>query len=67
LDLLEALIGLKIQALATNPRRKFKELGDIQALSEVKKDLDWNRIKDYADFFGVLELIEEIKINASYD
>ncbi len=57
----EDIIGLKIQALATNPKRKFKELGDIQSLSLSKKDLDWNQIKKYADLFAVWDVVNEIK------
>lgn len=57
----EDIIGLKIQALATNPARKFKELGDIQALSQTKFALNWERIKEYADLFGVWELLGQIK------
>lgn len=57
----EDIIGLKIQALATNPKRKFRELGDIQSLSQVKQQLDWERIKQYADLFGAWPLISEIK------
>ncbi len=57
----EDIIGLKIQALASNPKRKFRELGDIQALYVAKKQLDWERIKNYADLFGVWSLIKEIK------
>ncbi len=57
----EDIIGLKIQALASNPSRKFRELGDIQALCEIKKPLDWERIKKYADLFEVWPLINQIK------
>ncbi len=49
----EDIIGLKIQAYATNPKREFKEKADIQALAEIlDQKLDWNRIKEYADLFG---------------
>jgi hypothetical protein len=57
----EDIVGLKIQALATNPKRKFKDLGDIQALCQAKGEMDWNQIKEYADLFGVWDLISEIK------
>lgn len=56
----EDIVGLKIQALSTNPKRKFKELGDIQALCEAKKDIDWERIKQYADLFDTWPLIQQI-------
>ena len=57
----EDIIGLKIQALATNPKRKFKDLGDIQALCQATGKLDWKRIKTYADLFSVWDLMLEIK------
>lgn len=57
----EDIIGLKIQALATNPKRKFRDLGDIQSLCQVKGVVDWDRIKIYADLFGIWETIREIK------
>jgi predicted nucleotidyltransferase len=57
----EDIIGLKIQALATNPKRKFKDLGDIQALCQAKKDVNWETVKKYADLFDVWDLLEEIK------
>ena len=63
----EDIIGLKIQALATNPKRKFKELGDIQSLCQAKGRLDWDRIKQYAELFGVWDLIKEIQDNEKND
>lgn len=58
----EDIIGLKIQAFANNPKREFKEKADIQALIEVRgQQLDWNRIKEYADLFGKWAEIETIR------
>lgn len=48
----EDLIGLKIQSLANNAARRHKELADIESLLEMRKDLDWGRIREYFSLFG---------------
>lgn len=54
----EAIIGLKIQSYATNPRRSFKEKADIQALIE-RLSINWDEVKSYADAFGKwLDIVE---------
>lgn len=58
----EDLIGLKIQAYSGNPTRKSKELSDIQELAERLPNLDWEKVKFYADHFDewpTLELIQK--------
>lgn len=57
----EDIIGLKIQAAALNPARKFRDLGDIQALCQVNPNVDWDLIAKYAHLFGFWEMILEIK------
>lgn len=58
----EDLIGLKIQAYSTNPKREFKEKADIQALIErLHSQLNWEQIKGYADLFGKWDEIESIR------
>ncbi|NDG84326.1 MAG: hypothetical protein EBX52_04715 [Proteobacteria bacterium] len=47
----EDLIGLKIQAYSNDPKRKNKDLADIQELISLREDLDWEKIKTYADLF----------------
>ena len=63
----EDIIGLKIQALTNEPRRKFKELGDIQALCQIKKLVDWDRIQKYAELFNAWDIISEIKNGIARD
>lgn len=63
----EDIIGLKIQAMVADKSRKFKDLGDIESICRVKKDLDWDRIKKYADLFESWNVIKEIKDNAKDD
>lgn len=57
----EDLIGLKIQAYAGNPKRKHKDLSDIQELIERNAALDWIKIKKYADLFGEWSTIESLR------
>ena len=57
----EDLIGLKIQAYSNNPKRKLRDLADIQEMIERRPDLDWNRVKFYADHFNEWATIEALK------
>ncbi|MDP8216123.1 MAG: nucleotidyltransferase [Candidatus Kaelpia imicola] len=64
----EDLIGLKIQAMANDPQREFREMADIEAvISLYKKDLKWGRIKEYFDLFSMddkYQALRERFINA---
>jgi hypothetical protein len=57
----EDLIGLKIQAYCNDVSRELQDKADIQFLLENVSDLDWARIKDYADLFNQWEAINDIK------
>jgi hypothetical protein len=57
----EDLIGLKIQAYKNDKKRKFKDLSDIQELIEQNNELDWVKIKFYADQFDEWETLKELK------
>lgn len=57
----EDLIGLKIQGFKSNPQREFIDKGDILTLFRLIKDLDFNKIKEYADVFNAWDEIEELK------
>jgi len=57
----EDIIGLKIQAYKNDPKRALRDKADIQALIELHRLLDWERIKAYADLFGEWATIEEIR------
>lgn len=48
----EDIIGLKIQAYVNNPRRELQDKADIAALIGKHRDMDWDRIKAYADLFA---------------
>jgi hypothetical protein len=48
----EDLIGLKIQAFSNDAKRKHKDLADIQELISLQENLDWEKIKSYADLFN---------------
>jgi hypothetical protein len=58
---IEDLIGLKIQAYSGNPKRKHKDLSDIQELIERNETVDWGMIKFYADHFNEWPTIEGLK------
>ena len=47
----EQIIGLKIQAYCNDPKRIFRDKADIAALIEKNQNLDWIKIKAYADLF----------------
>jgi hypothetical protein len=57
----EDIIGLKIQAFSNDISREFQDKADIQFLIENYLNLDWNKIKSYADLFSKWSEIEEIK------
>lgn len=56
----EDLIGLKIQAYKNDPSREFQDKADIQNLIHANKDLDFKKIKEYADLFNEWIEIEKI-------
>ncbi len=57
----EGIIGLKIQAFKNDSNREFKDKADIQALIEIHSNLDWAKVKTYADLFGEWPFIESLK------
>jgi hypothetical protein len=57
----EDIIGLKIQAVANDGKRKLREFADIQSLIEANSDLDWDRIKKYADLFDCWQEVVQIR------
>ncbi len=57
----EDLIALKIQAYTNDPQRRLQDLADIQFLIKNISDLDFEKIKTYADLFNEWEVILEIK------
>ncbi len=58
----EDVIGLKVQALANNPKRKAKELDDIEQLMELYGHrLHWGRIQEYFDLFELSQEGRELQ------
>jgi hypothetical protein len=57
----EDIIGLKIQAYTNDPSREFQDKADIQFLIENYSQMDWKKIRSYADLFSKWNEIEEIK------
>ena len=57
----EDLVGLKIQAFSGDRSREFIDKGDILTIFKNVSELDFNKIKEYADLFNVWNEIEEIK------
>ena len=51
----------KARTLLINISREFQDKADIQFLIENYLNLDWNKIKSYADLFSKWSEIEEIK------
>lgn len=57
----EDLIGLKIQAYVNDSTRELQDKADIQFLIENVPNIDWDKIKSYADLFSQWEAINKIK------
>ena len=57
----EDLIGLKIQAFTNDRRREVIDKGDILTLMRLKTDLNFEKIKKYADIFDVWTEIQNLK------
>lgn len=56
------IIGLKVQALANDPRRERRDLVDIELLAErYSGEMNWGRVREYFALFGRLELYDEIR------
>ncbi|MCB0391221.1 MAG: hypothetical protein KDD58_08020 [Bdellovibrionales bacterium] len=54
-------MGLKIQAYCNDPKREFQDKADILSLLQNNANIDYNRIKKWADMFNQWSAIEEIK------
>ncbi len=57
----EDLIGLKIQAYKNDSKREFQDKADIQALMENCHNLDFDKIKEYADMFEEWQFIQDLR------
>lgn len=59
----EDVIGLKIQAYVNDSRRKLQDQADIVSLVRTVRDLDWERIRRYAELFGEWESVQALRKN----
>lgn len=57
----EDLIGLKIQAFVGDRTREFIDKGDILTLMRILPNLNFDKVKEYADIFNVWNEILELK------
>lgn len=57
----EGIIGLKIQAYTNDKKRELQDKADIQSLIEIYPELDWEKIKSYAELFGEWKTIEALR------
>ncbi len=58
----EDVIGLKVQAMVNDPDRKPQELADIEMLMRLYgAKLDWQRIEDFYDIFGLKDDAARLK------
>ena len=57
----EGIIGLKIQAYKNDPRREFQDKADIRALMEKYPEMNWDKVKIYADLFDEWPFIDSLR------
>lgn len=58
----EDVIGLKVQSLVNDPRRKNSDLADIEALLALHgKKVDWQKLSEYFILFGMKDLYDELR------
>jgi hypothetical protein len=60
----EDIIALKIQAYTNEYSRELRDKADIVDIIRIKKDLDWQRVKNYAKLFQKEEELEDLKRRA---
>jgi hypothetical protein len=55
-------IGLKVQAIANDERRKAGDLADIESLMAVKgNELDWSLVQEYFALFNMKDIFDELR------
>lgn len=58
----EDIIGLKVQAMANNPKRLAHEQWDIESLIRAQQGrVDWERIQHYYELFGLGSEVAKLK------
>ena len=62
----EDVIGLKVQAMCNDPSRQPQERTDIERLmARYGRELDWQRIEEFYDVFGLSD--EAKRLKAKFD
>jgi hypothetical protein len=60
--MMEDLIGLKVQAIANDKKRKAGDLADIESLMEARGDeLDWSLVREYFSLFSMNDIFDELR------
>jgi hypothetical protein len=58
----EDVIGLKVQAMFNDPDRRAQEQSDIERLmAQYGRQLDWGRIEEFYDVFGLAEEAKKLR------
>jgi hypothetical protein len=57
----EDIVGLKIQAFSNDAGRELQDKADIQSLFIKHPNLDWSRVKEFAELFGQWHEIEKLR------
>jgi hypothetical protein len=58
----EDIIGLKVQAMFNDPQRSLQERSDIERLmARYGGQLDWNRIQEFYDVFGLRDEVRQLR------
>ena len=58
----EDIIGLKLQAITNDPRRKEQDMEDIKSLVIVRQGrLNWQLINEYAEILDAADLLREFR------
>lgn len=56
------IIGLKVQAMANDPKRREQDTADIVALlDEFGSEVDWHRVESYFELFNLNSIFESIR------
>ena len=64
----EDVIGLKVQAIVNSPKRRLRDLADIEALIQANlANLDWTLIKKYFELFSLDSEYLDLKTRFSHD
>jgi predicted nucleotidyltransferase len=57
----EDIIGLKVQSIANDAERRYKDMADIEMLMKTHgKNLKWELVKEYFDVFGRGQEFDEL-------